>query len=122
MTANERSLIFIAHGSRNTNSNHQITILVNTVAGKVIEKYGRVNHAFLEFSRPSIPEVVQQQIADGMKEIVIFPYFLTNGNHVTTDIPALINNFSLIYPHIKFNILPAFGSFAGMANLIETLL
>jgi sirohydrochlorin ferrochelatase len=117
-----RGLVFIAHGSRNTISNQQIEILVKTVARNTQEKYRYVSHAFLEFAAPSISDAVTGQIDAGINEVILFPYFLTNGNHVSRDIPEIVQTFKLKFPNINFIILPVFGSDPAIAALIQNIL
>ncbi len=116
-----RGLVFVAHGSRNPMSNQQITSLANAVKANMKEKYTYLNCGFLEFAEPSIGDAINQQIQIGVNEIVIFPYFLSNGNHVSRDIPAIIQTFKNEFPSIIFTILPVFGNYAEMASLISNM-
>lgn len=118
----EKGLVFVAHGSRNPMSNQQIANLVNEVRISTKEKYTYLSHAFLELAEPSISDVINQQIQAGAREIAIFPYFLSNGNHVLRDIPALIQTFQNKFPSIIFTILPVFGNYAEMATLITSMI
>ncbi len=118
----KKGLIFTAHGSRNPMSNQHIASLANMVKANIKEKYTYLNYGFLELAQPSVSDAINQQIQMGMNEIVIFPYFLSNGNHVSQDIPAIIHMFQNSYPSITFNILPVFGHYAGMANLISSMI
>lgn len=118
----KRGLVFVAHGSYNPISNQHIASLANTVKASIKEKYTYLNYGFLELAEPTISDAINQQIQLGVYEIVIFPYFLSNGNHVSRDIPALIQSFQNRYPSIVFTILPVFGNYAGMASLISGLI
>jgi sirohydrochlorin ferrochelatase len=115
-------LVFIAHGSRNAISNKQIEILVKNVARNTKGKYRHFSHAFLEFATPSISDAVTRQIDAGINEVTLFPYFLTDGNHVSRDIPEIIQTLQSKFPNINFIILPAFGSDPAIASLIQNRL
>ena len=43
---------------------------------------------FLELAEPSIPDGIQRCIDAGATEVVVVPYFLSAGRHVSEDIPA----------------------------------
>lgn len=116
-----QGLIFIAHGSRNPLSNDTIAKLVEEVREKVKNKYTHVNHAFLESTTPTLAEAITQQIQEGVKKIALFPYFLSGGNHVTRDIPAVIDLFKQDAAPVEFVILDAFGSYPNMAELITDM-
>lgn len=118
----QRGLVFVAHGSRNPLSNQHIASLANSVKTNVTKKYTYFNHSFLELAEPSMSDAINHQIQMGANEIVIFPYFLSNGNHVSRDIPALIKNFENEFPSINFTILPIFGNYAEMASLICSMI
>jgi sirohydrochlorin ferrochelatase len=118
----KKGLVFVAHGSRNSISNQHIACLANAVKANIQEKYTYLNYGFLESAEPSISDAINQQIQIGMYEIVIFPYFLSNGNHVSQDIPAIIHVFQKKHPSIIFTILPVFGNYLGMASLISGMI
>ncbi|OGW91350.1 MAG: hypothetical protein A3D28_02510 [Omnitrophica bacterium RIFCSPHIGHO2_02_FULL_63_14] len=47
--------------------------------------------AYLEITRPSIPEAVDALVAKGAAEIRVLPYFVLSGWHVRTHIPRIIS-------------------------------
>ncbi len=49
--------------------------------------YDNVYVGFNEFSIPSIRETAEEMVEDGYDEIVILPFFIASGLHVTRDIP-----------------------------------
>ena len=53
-------------------------------------QYDRVLCAFLEVSRPSIPEAIELAVRHGAREIRVMPYFVLTGKHVQRDIPEII--------------------------------
>ncbi|NRA24779.1 MAG: CbiX/SirB N-terminal domain-containing protein [Oleispira sp.] len=66
--------------------------------------------AFLEFASPSISDVVNRCFTQGVKEIVVLPYFLSAGNHVVKDIPHEINKVMNIWPDRRITTLPYIGA------------
>lgn len=53
-------------------------------------RFGVVLCAYLEITRPLIPEAIDRCVRKGAKEIVVLPYFLLTGRHVERDIPQII--------------------------------
>lgn len=118
----QKGLILIAHGSRNEESNAEIACLTARLQTLLQHKYALINYAFLEFAQPNIAEAIQNQIQQKMQEIVLFPYFLSSGNHVVKDIPTAIASFQRDFSEITFTIMPPFGSYANMSQLLAELL
>ena len=54
------------------------------------KNYREVRCAFLEVSKPSIPDAVSHCIQDGAREVRLLPYFVLTGNHVRHDIPGIV--------------------------------
>ena len=50
--------------------------------------YDNVYVGFNEFSIPSIRETAEEMVGDGYDEILILPFFVASGLHVTRDIPV----------------------------------
>ena len=53
-------------------------------------RYRDVRCAFLEVSRPSIPEAVRLCVRRGPRQVRVLPYFVLTGKHVTRDIPRIV--------------------------------
>lgn len=115
-------LVFIAHGSRNLASNDQIIQLTEKLNKALTNKYSFVNYAFLEFETPTITDAINLQIQNGSTAIDIFPYFLSMGNHVSKDIPDIIDAAREKYPEVVFQIFPPLGASQEIIDLMINLL
>ena len=49
--------------------------------------YDNVYVGFNEFSIPSIRETAEEMVKDGYDDIIVLPFFVASGLHVTRDIP-----------------------------------
>jgi sirohydrochlorin ferrochelatase len=112
------ALLLVAHGSRRSQSNDEVTVLAGTLKKGCAGQYTIVHTAFLELATPLIPEGVRQCAEDGAKSIVILPYFLNSGRHVTEDIPKIISESQSLYPHIDITIASHLGKSDQMINLL----
>lgn len=113
-------LLLVAHGSRRQASNDEIKIMANN-ADKVSQQFQKVSHAFLELSKPSIPDGIRNCISKGAKKVVVLPCFLSAGRHVTTDIPEEVKIVQIEHPDIEITIAPYIGASDELISLILNL-
>jgi len=113
-----RALIIIAHGSRKESSNAEVAQLTQKVKAMLGTEYMLVKTAFLEFAEPSLEEGIIDCVQEGAKELVILPYFLASGNHVTRDIPAVVEKMQKAYPEVRLELKKHIGSASGMVTLL----
>ncbi|WP_333652700.1 precorrin-8X methylmutase [Dissulfurispira sp.] len=97
------NIILIGHGSPKKDANN-------------IELTGRLLHsaihpncnnncvkvAYLQFAEPGIADAIKECVLSGAKRIIIHPYFLSSGIHVTKDIPEIIKEAKDMYPDREF--------------------
>jgi len=117
-----KGILLIAHGSRRSESNEEVQQLTHTLRNRLDRKAIILCCAFLEQARPSIPEGIDACIQAGARSILILPYFLSAGRHVSRDIPELIHNKQIQYPDITFHLRPHIGSSEGMADLLLSMI
>ena len=56
-----------------------------------------------EFCAPSLEQAVQSAVdSEADRVIIATPMMTRGGKHSEKDIPAMVNNFSLSYPEVKF--------------------
>ena len=91
---------------------------VESLLGK---HYAYVLTAFLEFATPSLEEGILSCVEQGASEIVILPYFLASGNHVTRDIPEVVQKTQALHPQVKMTLKEHIGSASGMVTLISDM-
>jgi sirohydrochlorin ferrochelatase len=84
-------------------------------------QYDVVKTGFLEFSEPSLEECIKASVKEGVRHIVILPYFLASGNHVSRDIPAIVKQMEMMYTEVKIELKEHIGSAAGMAKLLSSM-
>lgn len=112
-----RGIIFVAHGSKKDQSNEDFKKLVDEISHKDTT-YGLKKAAFLELASPDIKSVVTEFIINGVKEIVIYPFFLNKGKHVSADLPKLVEELKKEHRNIVFKLLPYFGESEEIKNII----
>ena len=117
----DKALIIVAHGSRKASSNEEVKALSEKTRVLKMKEYTFVITSFLEFAEPSLKESILTCINKGIDEIVVLPYFLASGHHVTRDIPEVIESIKVSYPHVNITLKAHLGSSEGMANLLAEM-
>jgi sirohydrochlorin ferrochelatase len=77
-----------------------------------------VRVGYLQFSKPSIRDAIKKAVKDCATKIIIHPYFLSRGIHVTKSIPAIINKAKALYPEVKFLYTEPLGPDDGLAEIV----
>jgi sirohydrochlorin ferrochelatase len=112
------ALLIVAHGSRRKDANDEVRRLSDRIRENSGPAFDFVTPSFLEISSPQVDSAIADLAEEGVTNIKIFPYFLSAGVHVTTDIPKLIQEENENFPAINFEILPHLGALQGISTLI----
>jgi sirohydrochlorin ferrochelatase len=112
-----QALLVVAHGSRRAASNQEIFDILSTKTTHYIS----ISAAFLELATPSISEGVDFCVKNGATEVVVLPYFLSAGRHVSEDIENALAPKRLEYPQLTITIKPHIGAANGMAEMLLNL-
>lgn len=116
-----KALLVVAHGSRRQASNEEVRRLCRRIRKEDGAEFDLVEAAFLELAAPSIVEGIEQCIARGAEQVVVFPYFLSAGRHVSQDIPAEVEKARRRHPRTAIQLLPHLGAAPAVAPLIVQL-
>ena len=82
------AVIILGHGSRGNGNDAAIKRVVEAI--KMSRSREIVEYAFLQYVQPTPDEALDRCIKQGAKEIVIVPFFMQAGAHVTKDIPDFL--------------------------------
>lgn len=77
-----------------------------------------VRVAYLQFAEPDIMQAITDCVKDGAKKIIIHPYFLSSGMHVTADIPGIIGEARGKYSGVEFIYTEPLGIHNKMAEVV----
>ncbi|MBC8275452.1 MAG: precorrin-8X methylmutase [Chloroflexi bacterium] len=109
----QTGVIIICHGSRGERGDvevaealRRITEGVKSLLPPGVEVIG----AALQFNHPTLEEAVGSLAMRDVKQIVIMPYFLFSGRHITEHIPQLVEKLKSIYPEKQFIMANPLGS------------
>ncbi|GGA04785.1 sirohydrochlorin chelatase [Okeania sp. KiyG1] len=109
--------VLISHGSRRPGGNDPVEKISQSLESScqvlVCTAYWSVS--------PDLKSKVEFLVGQGYRRIGILPYFLFNGG-ITDAIADTVNQFTQIYPTIKFYLTPPLGATDELANLILDLI
>jgi sirohydrochlorin ferrochelatase len=115
MVRKDAVILLVAHGSRRPQANLE----VQQVAERLAAQLGRkVLACFLESAEPNIPEGIDRALSLNPSEILVLPYFLTEGRHMDEDIPKILQEKVRAYPETPIRLLNYVGSYPGMVELL----
>lgn len=113
-----KSLLLVAHGSRREASNEEVREITKQIRKQASDKFLKIECAFLELAEPSIPQGIDSCINGDVDELVVFPYFLSAGRHVSMDIPEIVMEKQQEYSDKSIEIVTHLGAIDGVAGLI----
>ncbi|MDD3469742.1 MAG: CbiX/SirB N-terminal domain-containing protein [Thermoguttaceae bacterium] len=99
-------IILLAHGSLHCKSNQAFLAMVDRIA--MVLAPTRVIAAFLAHGEPNLPGVLQKIAQENVRQIWIKPYFLSNGRHMTHELPAIVQAARDACSELDIRILPTF--------------
>jgi len=114
------AVIILFHGSRADGS----TETARTIAEFVRKRggYDTVTTAFLQNVRPGLSDAIRDSAAHNIEKIVVVPFFLQLGMHVTKDIPALVSEARRRHPGVQIELTRAVGAHPQMADIVLDLI
>ena len=99
-----QGILVVSHGSPRMEVNRRFEALVGRMAVRL--GAAQVLPTFFSIARPNIADQVAVLAASGVRRVLLLPYFLYTGQHVTVDIPAILDECRRQYPDIEFQQLP----------------
>ncbi len=112
-------ILLIGHGSprRDANNIDAITgLLHNALHQNCTDKCVKV--AYMQFVQPDIPTAIDTCVAEGADRVIIHPFFLYSGMHVTKDIPRIIDEARGKYPEVEFVYTEPLGLHENLAKIV----
>ena len=77
-----------------------------------------VRVAYLQFGEPRLASALDACAKEGAKRVIIHPYFLSSGVHVTKEIPTVIREAEKRHPEVEFVYTEPLGVHNKLAELV----
>lgn len=113
-----RALVLAAHGSRRDASNEEVRRLTERIRARAAPRYRAVELGFIELAEPSLAEAIDRAVAQGAREVVVVPYFLAAGRHVSEDVPEVVRDRQGAHPGVRLTITRHLGATDALAELL----
>ena len=93
-------VILLGHGSRLKKANALIPGIIKDIKRRL--GINKIYPAYLQLAAPDLSLSIRNLAGKKCEKIIIVPFFLFVGNHVSRDIPEIISKEKAKYPHISF--------------------
>jgi sirohydrochlorin cobaltochelatase len=116
------AVILIGHGSLRSASGASMIRIAARLRERGVAAV--VEAAFLNYSRPTLAEMVTKIIAtkvaaSGVATITVQPYFLIAGVYVQNDLRSLIAEVNAQFPTLTFQLAPVLGDHPALTSLAQ---
>ena len=110
------AIVLFAHGSRDPQWHHPI----QSVAARVSQKLPGVpvRCAYLELTPPSLAEVADALVAEGVQSLRVVPFFLGMGRHAREDLPQMLAQLRERHPQLQIHCQPSLGETPAVLELL----
>ncbi|MEK7375581.1 MAG: CbiX/SirB N-terminal domain-containing protein [Candidatus Margulisiibacteriota bacterium] len=112
-------IILLGHGSRLKKANADLNKTVLAVRKKT--GMDAIVPAYLQLCQPDLEKSIKDLIANGHRTVIIVPFFLFNGNHVTRDIPHIIAKEKEKYPKVNFLYTKNLGEDTRISDIVSDI-
>lgn len=109
-------IIILGHGSLLKEANTAIIKAINKI--KKEKGFNIVEPAYLQLCKPNLHTTVKKVIQKGCKKIIVVPFFLFKGNHVSRDIPMAIRKEAILHRDIEFVYAKSLGQDARISDIV----
>ena len=110
------AVLLIAHGSRRQSANEDLVALAQMVRTR--GAYGIVEIAYLELVEPTIPQGARNCVKQGARRVLMLPYFLSAGAHVTEDLQRHCRDLSAEFADVSFALCPPLGLHPAIVDVV----
>lgn len=112
----QTGVVVLGHGSRLKKAN----ALIPSIIGGLKQSLGlsKIYPAYLQLVRPDLCQSMEKLAKAGCRSIIIVPFFLFVGNHVSRDIPEIIEQEKKKYPGVRFIYTQNLGEDSRIADIV----
>ena len=109
-------IVLFAHGSSVESANEA----VRDVAAAVARDAGipAMETAFLELGEPDLLDAVGRLVERGIRRVVVVPYFLTLGIHLTRDLPQIVEECMGRHPEVSIEVTGPLDGHPALRQII----
>jgi sirohydrochlorin ferrochelatase len=117
LSATQTALLLIAHGSRRPEANADLEFVASALRAR--GRYPIVRESYLELAEPNIEAGGANCVEAGATDVILLPYFLSPGVHVSEDLTAARNALSVRFPRVRFWLAEPLGRHPLLVDVVE---
>lgn len=102
-------IVLLDHGSQYQNEVDRYLSDLAERSSFLLPETSRIVVAHLQFGKPDLLDAVEELAASGVREILVFPFFLLPGKHPRHDVPLLVEEVSRRHPGLSVTLAPSLG-------------
>jgi sirohydrochlorin ferrochelatase len=110
------AILLIAHGSRRAAANDDLVALATRLADARVAPI--VEASFLEIAEPSIAVAGDACVTRGAQRVLMLPFFLSMGIHLTRDLRNARQALAARHPGVSFLLGPPLGPHELLDKLV----
>jgi len=111
--------VLIAHGSRDERWRKSLENLAASLETR--SPSHSVALAFMQFEGPTLPQVIERGVTQGVTDFQLLPLFMASAGHVDKDIRPLVEELSTRFPDARMELLTPIGEDLLFRGLIQTI-
>lgn len=111
-----KAVVVLGHGSRAPGASEAMERIAAILRARRGE---RIEVAHMELAEPSLPAVLERMHCDGIRHIVLVPYFLHQGVHLREDIPGILAEVRSRLPGLEVVLAPHLGYDDALVDVVE---
>ena len=112
----QTGIVVLGHGSRLKKANNLIPEIISGL--KWTLGLSKIYPAYLQLAKPDLGQSLERLAKAGCRRIIIIPFFLFVGNHVSRDIPEIIEQEKKKYPDVRFIYTENLGEDSRIADIV----
>jgi sirohydrochlorin cobaltochelatase len=112
-------LVVFAHGSRDPRWRAPFETFVATLTADL--GADKVRLAYMEFVTPTLADMAEEAVRDGVQQLKILPLFMAGGAHVDRDIPEQVTAVQKRFPSLNLSVLPPIGEHPRLVALMQEI-
>ncbi len=114
-------IVILVHGSRGERAMAELPGSLQRIAAGLktyLSPGVEIAGAALQFNQPGLEEAVAKLARRGVRHVIIMPYFLFAGRHITEDIPEIIDGLQKSHPQVQFTLTQPLGEGEAFVELV----
>jgi len=111
-----KGILVVGHGSRSKEAFEVFNRVLNIFKLKVDDN---VEGCFMELCSPNMPDTIDNMYKNGVRELVVVPYFLFSGIHIKEDVPGILKEVKARYGDLKISMARPIGYNNIIADILR---